>query len=147
MENKDWTDILYILVAVAFGIIGKLAQRKNKTIQKTPETPVPETIGSEELSQEPRKSKSESFFDTIFDTVFEEEIPASVVDEQEKEQNSKEDVLREVQKQAVKEDRGITALLKKRDKEEEIEQLEKEKNKFDLRQAVIYSEILNRKYN
>jgi len=146
MENKDWTDVLYILVAVVFGIIGKLAQRRNKAVSKKKVVSQPEEIVVDESAQQSRKSKSESFFDTIFESVFEEETSTSVVEESGKEIDLVEKTKKETQAQSVSELKGLDALLKKRHDEELEEEAERNRIRFDLRQAVVYSEILNRKY-
>lgn len=158
MENNDWTDILYILVAVAFGIIGKLAKKKNTPVPKKKVHPEPEefvvgenTPQSEEFvveeSTPPQKqSKAESIFDTIFEKVFYEDLSAPV-DKQSEETMPEESSMEEIKEEPVVKKSGLAELLEKRHEEELKEEAEREAAGFDLREAVIYSEILNKKYS
>lgn len=158
MENNDWTDILYILIAVVFGIIGKLAKKKKapvpaKKVQPQPEefvvdessSPSEEFVGGESASQ-PKKSKTESIFDTIFEKVFYDDISSPAVEEEE-EMVSKEQPIAETRQEPVVKKSGLAELLDKRHQEELKEEAEIDAVDFDLREAVIYSEILNKKYS
>lgn len=150
MENKDWTDILYILIAVVFGIIGKLAQRKSKTVAKKPVVEHEVEHWEEEVPEKPEKpqvSKAEAIFDTFYESILGEDISEPVKKYEDEDYEPSELKEEKVIKQPEHENDRLAELLKKVSEEERENELAGGKIEFDLREAVVYSEILNRKYN
>lgn len=177
MENNDWSNYIYIILAALFGIVGKFANKKKDKKKFDP-------FNSE--SSKPATSKGKDFMDTVFDTFFEEEeevekeviadeFMPDTVEEPVRERALKEDLVREEspepeQPQYIsladerkaytesynkqynfrqEEKKPVPKVAEPPEEQEKKEPLFGKDNSdtdFDLEKAVIYSEILNRKY-
>jgi hypothetical protein len=126
---------LYILLTIVFIIVGSLNKKKRKAKQNSP---------SSVLEEQPAVAKTET--KNIFD-YFEEQLNTSfeteVVDNQTTPAYIEEPDVEKLDPPEMEEDVEKQILIDKNEMKESIKS--EHSNYFDLRKAVIYSEILNRK--
>ena len=143
MDNDNsWTNILYILAIAAFGLIKAFVKKK---AGKTPVKPVQ----SEDTSSQSTKMQDvlENLFGDVFseESQHEEEVDLEPISEIFVEEPKVEEKITEERKPITRIDVQELSFDDSNQNnfsdEEEFEDVD-----FDLKQAVINSEILNRKY-
>lgn len=157
MDNNNWTDFIYIILAAVIGIISKIIKHRNKQTanKKVVPTPEPETHHETMMSEQgmpeeeavpEKKSKAETIFTSIFDALLEEEAHEAEIKQAEAEILQQTAAIEPVE--PVKEKKEYESVLDKKSSGIIFhEDTEEEESDFDLREAVVYSEILNRKYS
>ncbi len=122
-------DYIFIIIAIVLSALGALNRNKKKRIAQM---------------EENGNGKNEpSFFEQQFvDTFFEDEIPEPVV---ETPKPAPRVVVEPKPVQIIKEEKKPKVLKETKTDNEET-RLDSIRNNFSLKKAVIYSEILNRKY-
>jgi hypothetical protein len=144
MDDK-WGNILYLIVMALFVIVGALKKKKPVAVQP----PDDGEIHHQTTSEAP------SGFETLFETLLGSEIPKPYVQPiedatPEREETMMEEYTRlESLKAKAYEDKKSSALSDLKliyNEEEQIESDEYHMDEIDWRQAIIYKEILDRKY-
>ncbi|MFA8434023.1 MAG: hypothetical protein ACEPOZ_05860 [Marinifilaceae bacterium] len=143
MDDK-WGDILYLLLMVLLLVVGALKKNKaNKTAK-----PVPN-----EASPGERGEKS-SGFETVLEALLGKEVVHTFEPEEDLYQNENQrypDEVIELEEdeidQVMKEPERIQTMEERKKSPSTDEDEVAETEEIDWRQAIIYSEIINRKYN
>ena len=136
-NNNSWTNILYILAIVIFGIIKTISGKK---ANKQTSTPIPNKDNDTSIP------KSKTILDTLFGDLFDEEIhPKETIEVvPEINEEKKKETIVSVRKPITKID--VQELSFDDTEQTDFSTIDDESIEFDLKQAVIQSEILNRKY-
>ncbi|NOU58829.1 hypothetical protein [Marinifilum caeruleilacunae] len=155
MED-GWGNIIYLIIAAIVGIFSSLKKKKKPIPMSPPDD------GEVAEQTAPQPPKQESDFESVFEALLGQPAPQPYQEETEWEEEEeeifaeKETVLDSVPEQKnpletsieYNEERKISSFdaLKKLYSDEEDEE-EVEREEIDWRQAIIYKEILDRKYN
>ena len=150
--DEGWGNLIYLLLIALFGILGSI-KKKKKPIQVSPPD------DGEILEQPaPQSTNQDNKIESIFEALLGQEVPEPYMEEEKYEDDEpireQEVVLdsvpeqkdpRETSIEYVDENRissldGLQSIYKEEEEEEEREEI-------DWRQAIIYKEILDRKYN
>jgi len=139
----DWGNLIYILAAAVFGIYNAVSKKKKKKDEVESST-----LENKNYTQEFKPSFSEMLETLVSETGTKNE-------EQDIEPIKIEDTISQidnVEKYNFSDNDGETPKKKKKRVSkkynvEELEDNESEEEEIDWRQAILYSEILNRKYN
>ncbi len=143
MDDK-WGNILYLIVMALFVIVGALKKKKPPVAVSPPDE-------GEDYQQ--AAPKAPSGFESLFESLLGNEIPTPYVQSIEDATPEREETMMEeyTRLESVKakayEDKKSSALSDLKLIYKEEEQIESDEDEIDWRQAIIYKEILDRKYN
>jgi hypothetical protein len=145
--DGDWGNIIYLIAVVLFGIISMLKKKKPPVAVAPPEDG--EVVQQEFEPKEGLESVLEAFLGGA--------IPKSQVQAVEEPEPVRQESMMEEYNRREREKAEERVETKKStfggldsisiDRIDEIEEEEDESEKIDWRQAIIYKEILDRKYN
>ena len=150
--DGDWGNIIYLIAAVLFGIISMFKKKKQPNAVSPPDV--------DEDFEQPTVEPS-SGFDSVLETLLGVEMPkqnAQTIKEQELEpEPARQETMMEEYERKEKEKAALYTETKNEslssldslytNEVDEIEAEDEEKEEIDWRQAIIYKEILDRKYN
>ena len=153
MED-GWGNIIYLIIAAIVGIYSSLKKKK----KPVPMSPPDEGEIAEQSA--PKAPKPQNDFESVFEALLGQQTPDPYQEEEEWEAetpiNEQEEILDSVPEQKDPRESSIEYTekpqtstfdtLKNLYKEEE-EEVEEDREEIDWRQAIIYKEILERKYN
>lgn len=154
--DDSWGNIIYLIAAALFGIVSMLRKKKR------PNTLSPPVDDDDEILQQPKAKSSgdmESIFEALLGTPsadsYTQPIESAEYDvevEPEREETMMEEYHRkEKLKAEAREEKTKSTLTNldaiRKEGEEQSESIDEEEEKIDWRQAIIYKEILDRKYN
>jgi hypothetical protein len=150
--DEGWGNIIYLILLALFGIIGSLKKKKPVAVSPPDDDEIYEI-------PEVQNSNDESRFDSVLETLIGQELPKPysepykyekeiLIDETEEVLDTvplQEDPLKKSIEYTNEPKKKVFDPLSNLRKEEEINALEQEE--IDWRKAIIYKEILERKYN
>ncbi len=143
MGNDNWIEFIYILLFAAIGIVSRVVTFKGKQKSNKKYTHVPETeekqdvlFGDDAVNEEftDPEMKPEKISTPIFDALLEENNKI--------ENRVKDKPVEPIGRVAE----NISCVENIKSKVILHEEIEEDESDFDLREAVVYSEIINRKY-
>ncbi|MCT4601763.1 MAG: hypothetical protein N4A59_02510 [Marinifilum sp.] len=147
--DEGWGNIIYLILLAIVGIFSSIKKKK----KPIPMSPPDDGEVAEQVA--PQTPNQESKFDSVFEVLLGQQIPEPYLQENEEELIVEEEVLDSVPEQKdpressieyVEDTKTSTFDALKNLYQEEEEEIE-EREEIDWRQAIIYKEILDRKYN
>ncbi len=146
--DDSWGNILYLIVMALFVIVGALKKKK---------PPVAVSPPNEEEDYQQDTPKATGGFESLFDTLMGNEISTPYIEPIEDAKPVREETMMEeyarlenskAEARGDEKDSALSALkVIYSEEQEQIESDENQLEEIDWRQAIIYKEILDRKYN